>query len=114
MLMEQSQGTKYTRRKHDDFFNEIYTKNLGTDESGSHTAHFTYNYGDSSSWGTLFNLFPDQFLDLDRFPNAAVSMQCDWYTKQRNSVGLPFASVQDNIANRMWNMWIGAIRPDAL
>lgn len=49
MLMEQSQGTKYTRRKREDFFNEIYTKNLGTDESGGHTAHFTYNYSDSSS-----------------------------------------------------------------
>ena len=107
-------GNRTYTQKARDFVNEINTKTLGTDESGSNTAHLTYNYGDSSSWGILFNFFPDQFLDLNTFLNAAVSIQCDSNTKQRTSVSLPFASVQDNIANGMWNMWIAAICPGAL
>lgn len=41
-------------------------------------------------------------------------MQCDWYSKQLTSVGLPYASGQDDIANGMWDMWVTAICPGDL
>lgn len=100
------------------FANTIYTQGLGTNlysngtfASGTPT-HFTYNYGMSTSWGTVFNLFPDQCLHLNTFPVDAVLMQCSWYMSQATSVGIPYASEQNDIANGMWDMWIAAICPN--
>ena len=95
-------GNKTYTQAAQNFANELYTNGLGTDQPGNSATHFTYNYHDASSWGTLFNLFPDQWLGLNTFPMMAVSMQCSWYSEQLTSVGLPYASVQDDIANGMW------------
>lgn len=73
--------------------------------------HFTYNYSNTTSWGTVFSLFPDQWLGLNTFPSSAVSMQCAWYMTQATSVGIPYGSPQDNIASGMWDMWIAASCP---
>ena len=100
------------------FANTIYTQGLGTNLYSNGTfvsgtrKHFTYNYSISTSWGTVFNLFPDQYLDLGTFPSDAVSMQCSWYMSQATSVGIPYVSVQDDIANGMWDMWIAATCPN--
>ena len=100
------------------FANKIYTQGLGTNlySNGTLTKrtpqHFTYNYGSTASWATIFNLFPDQYLNLGTFPPDAISMQCSWYMSQATSVGIPYASAQGNIANGMWNMWIAATCPD--
>lgn len=96
------------------FASEIYMNGLGTDQPGRSATHFTYNYHDASSWGTVFNLFPDQWLGLNTFPKTAVTMQCSWYSEQITSVGLPYASGQDDIANGMWDMWVAAICPGGL
>ena len=107
----------YTQRAQS-FARTIYTQGLGTnlDQNGTFTKgnpkHFTYNYGDSKSWSTVFNLFPDQYLHLKTFPSEAVSMQCSWYMSQKTSVGIPYASVQDRIANGMWDMWVAAMCPN--
>ena len=57
--------------------NEIYTNGLGTDQPGSSATHFTYNYHDAISWGTLFNLFPDQWLGLNTFQRRQSSCNAD-------------------------------------
>ena len=107
-------GNKTYTQAAQNFVNEIYTNGLGTDQPGSSATHFTYNYHDGTSWGTLFNLFLDQWLGLNTFPKTAVDMQCNWYSKQLTSAGLPYASVQDDIANGMWDMWVAAICPGDL
>lgn len=110
-------GNQTYTRAAQSFASTIYTQGLGTNlnSNGKFTKgtpqHFTYNYGMSTSWGTVFNLFPDQYLNLSTFPTAAVSMQCSWYMSQATSVGIPYASVQDDIANGMWDMWIAATCP---
>ena len=111
------------------FADKIYKQGLGTDLYaigslnqailGQHNStfaktnpkHFTYNYGDLSSWGTVFNMFPDQYLDLNTFPAEAATMQCSWYMSQATTIGIPYASKQDDIANGMWDMWIAATCP---
>lgn len=100
------------------FASTIYTQGLGTNlySNGKFVnvtrQHFTYNYGKSTSRGTVFSLFPDQYLNLNTFPSDAVSMQCSWYMSQATRVGIPYASVQDDIANGMWDMWIAATCPN--
>ena len=87
---------------------------LGTDQPGPRATHFTYRYGDASSWGTVLNLFLDQWLGLNTFLKTVVTMQCNWYLEQLTSVGLPYASGQGDIANGMWDMWVAAICPGDL
>lgn len=72
--------------------------------------HFTYNYGDDSSWGTIFNLFPDQLLDLNTFPASIRTMQCKWYASTATSAGFPYASMWPE-SNGLWEMWIAATCP---
>lgn len=109
-------GQQNYSQKAQEFVTEIYTNGLGTDAPGSSATHFTYNYpGKSSTWGTIFNFFPDALLDLNTFPASAVSMQCDWYAaKQVDGIGIPYASVLDYEENGMWEMWIAAICPGVL
>lgn len=71
--------------------NQIYNQGLGLDTSSpSNSTHFTWNYGNSSSWGTLFTAYVDVLLELDTFPTAAWDMQTRWYLTQNQPAGLPF------------------------
>lgn len=38
-------------------------------------------------------------------------MQCTWYLSRATGAGIPYASVQDDTANGMWEMWIAATCP---
>ena len=75
--------------------------------------HFTYSYGDDSSWGTLFNLFPDQLLGLDTFSPAIRAMQCSWYASKATATGFPYASMWSE-SNGLWEMWVAATCSEAL
>jgi hypothetical protein len=74
--------------------NAIYSNSLGLD--GSTTAsstHFTYNYGKDETWGVLYPAFADVLLNLSTFPSEAWTMQSNWYLKQMQPAGLPFAEL---------------------
>ena len=60
------------------------------------STHFTYNYGNSTTWNVLFPAFSDALLELETFPPEAWEMQSLWYEKQMQPDGLPYAGpVQD-------------------
>lgn len=72
--------------------NTIYNQALGLDGSSiSSSTHFTYNYGQSTTWNVVFTAFSDVVLKLNTFPTAAWTMQSQWYLKQIQVLGLPFA-----------------------
>ena len=87
------------------FANTIYTDGLGLNAART---HFTYNYHKDASWGTIFNLFPDQLLGLDTFPAKAREMQCKWYNSQKTPVGFPYAYADIGQSNGMLEMWVAA------
>jgi hypothetical protein len=71
--------------------NEIYGQGLGLDGSSPSTStHFTYNYGLDSTWGTLFQAYPDVLLNLTTFPTVAYTMEGDFLLSQNQPAGLPF------------------------
>lgn len=73
------------------FVNQIYTHGLGLDGSSpASSTHFTYNYGQSSTWGTIFAIYPDVLLNLSTFPAAAYAMEGAWLLQQNQPAGLPF------------------------
>ena len=99
-LPEQNYTTSGTN-----FGSKIYPS-LGTDPS--HT-HFTYNYGQATSWGTVFDLFADALLGLNTFPTAANTMDAAWYAKQfLPNGGIPY-SYNENFVVSEWLMWAGAL-----
>ena len=74
------------------FAKTIYNDALGLDGATlSESTHFTYNYGQSSTWNVLFAAYSDVVLDLNTFPSAAWALQSDWYLSQIQEEGLPFA-----------------------
>ncbi len=107
-------GQQNYAQKAQDCVTDTYTNGRGTDAPGSSATRFIYNYHNDSSWGTIFNFFPNAPLDLNNFPASAVSMQCDWCTKQKTSIGIPYASAIEDEANGMWEMWVAATCPGAL
>jgi len=84
------------------FVNKLVTDGLGLDKERT---HFTYNYGNDSSWGTIFNLFSDQLLDLNTFSSDIRQMQCAWYEKHATATGYPYAGSWPQ-SNGLWAMWV--------
>ena len=74
------------------YANTIYNNALGLDGATlASSTHFTYNYGKSSTWNTVFSAFSDVLLGLKTFPSSAWDMQSTWYLSQMQELGLPFA-----------------------
>lgn len=84
------------------FVKELVDEGLALDQAKT---HFTYNYHNDASWGTLFNIFADQLLELDTFSAEIRTMQCNWYSKQKTSTGFPYASSWPE-SNGLWEMWV--------
>ncbi|TGO80825.1 hypothetical protein BPOR_1677g00010 [Botrytis porri] len=91
---------------------QIYTDKLGTDADQT---HFVLNYPDNdNSWKIPFNLYPDLLLDLSTFPDAAYTMQENYYPTIRSDGGVALDSRQA-WAKSDWNIWTagtttGAVR----
>lgn len=72
------------------YANEIYDQGLPT---GDEHAHFLLQYpGDSTTYTTAFNLYPDALLKLKTFPQAAFDMQVAYYPTVRAEAGVPLDS----------------------
>ncbi len=68
------------------FATQLYDDGLGTDPEKT---HFTLVYGNSSSWTTAFNLFPDVNLKLHTFNSSAFGMESAYYPSKRLEAGVP-------------------------
>ena len=76
----------------------IYEGGLGLDgATPNESTHFTYNYGEASTWNVLFTAFSDVVLQLYTFPQSAWDMQSAWYLEQLKEYGLPFAGPVDDL-----------------
>ncbi|KAK4551522.1 hypothetical protein LTR86_011129 [Recurvomyces mirabilis] len=76
----------------------IYEGGLGLNgETPSSSTHFTYNYGNSTTWNVLFAAYSDVALDLGTFPASAWDMQSKWYMAQMQDYGLAFAGPASNL-----------------
>lgn len=80
----------------DSFVDQIYNQGLGLDGQTPETStHFTYNYDHSTTWGTLFPIYPDVLLNLTTFPTAAYEMEASYLLTQNKPAGLPFFGPYD-------------------
>ncbi|KAK5137237.1 hypothetical protein LTR08_000207 [Meristemomyces frigidus] len=81
------------------FANTIYNQALGLNgRTVEESTHFTYYYGQDSTWNVVFAAYSDVLLELNTFPSTAWSMQSDWYLTQLQALGLPFAGPSNETA----------------
>ncbi|GAA5914563.1 hypothetical protein JCM6882_000420, partial [Rhodosporidiobolus microsporus] len=73
---------------------EAYVKEWGklalTEEGGKR--HAKLSYQDEGSWGLLYNLFGDRFLNLNLFDPELYKQQSGWYKSKAERYGVPLDS----------------------
>lgn len=76
----------------------------GVDPSGNHTM-LAYEW--RSSWGLLYNIYPDKLLQLGVVPDHIYTMQSNWYPQVSQVYGLPIDS-RHFYTKSDWEMWAAA------
>ena len=77
---------------------------FGIDPSGRHTL---LSYEWRSSYGLLYNTFPDKLLNLGIIPPSLYAMQSDWYPTISQVFGVPLDN-RHSYTKSDWEMWTAA------
>ena len=76
----------------------------GIDPSHSHTL---LGYDWRSSWGLLYNTYPDKLLNLGIIPQSLFEMQSNWYPQVSQVFGVPLDN-RHSYTKSDWQMWTAA------
>lgn len=71
------------------------------------TEHTSLTYQLRSSWGLLYNTFPDLLLGPDIVPKNVSAMQCKWYHEVSQEFGVPLDN-RHGYTKSDWEMWTAA------
>lgn len=82
---------------------------LAIDPSGTHTL---LGYEWRSSWGLLYNIYPDRLLNLSLIPQSLYDMQCAYYPTVSQIFGVPLDNRHD-YTKADWSLWVAATCSDA-
>ena len=82
-----------------------------TYDAGVPFAKLAYQW--KGSWGSLYNLFPDQLLALHTFPRIVYEQQDSWYAKILEPYGLPLDS-RHLYTKSDWQMFIASFSSPTL
>ncbi|KAF2140601.1 uncharacterized protein K452DRAFT_202984, partial [Aplosporella prunicola CBS 121167] len=74
------------------------------DPSGTHTV-LAYQW--RSSWGQLYNAYPDKLLNLGVVTPEVYAMQSDWYDQVSQVFGVPLDN-RHSLTKSDWEMWTAA------
>ena len=69
--------------------------------------HTLLGYQWRSSWGLLYNIFPDKLLDLGIVPQYIYDMQSEWYPTVSQIFGVPLDN-RHSYTKSDWEMWTAA------
>ena len=75
------------------------------DPSGRHTV---LGYEWRSSWGLLYNTYPDKLLNLGIIPPELYSMQSTWYATVSQVFGIPLDN-RHHYTKSDWEIWTGKV-----
>lgn len=77
---------------------------FATDPSGRHTL---LSYQWRSSYGLLYNTFPNMLLNLNLIPQSLYDMQSAWYPTTSQTFGIPLEN-RDSYTKSDWELWTAA------
>lgn len=78
-------GQNYTRIAHD-YITRWQKLGINYNDNPPHT---TFNYGNTSSYSLLYNLYSDRELGLQLVPQSVYDMQSTFYPTKFNTFGVP-------------------------
>ncbi|KIK51941.1 hypothetical protein GYMLUDRAFT_180789 [Collybiopsis luxurians FD-317 M1] len=88
---------------YNDYFNSASSMVTQWQTLAVSDGHLTSTYGDSGSWGLIYNLYPDKLLDLNLVDNSVSSRQD--IKASTPSFGFPFDINNDSTAISHWTLF---------
>lgn len=79
-------------------------EDLAIDPTGTHTV-LAYQW--RSSWGLLYNTYPDKLLNLGVIPQRVYDMQSTWYATVSEAFGIPLDN-RHSLTKSDWEIWTAA------
>ncbi|EIW84037.1 DUF1793-domain-containing protein [Coniophora puteana RWD-64-598 SS2] len=79
-----------------------------TDAGGQ---HLNFNYGNSSSWLSAYNLWADKLIKTNVFPQDVIDKETAWYKTQVGQYGLALDS-REPWSKTDWELWTAAFVSD--
>ncbi|KAF5335236.1 hypothetical protein D9758_014770 [Tetrapyrgos nigripes] len=80
------------------------------------SGHLTSTYGDTSSFGLMYNLYADKLMGTSLVPNNVYTQQTSFLANQASSApafGLQFDSHANNVAKSHWTMFAAGTMTDS-
>jgi len=77
-------------------------------DSAAKPPHTVLNYGNSSTWGTLYNLYHDKLLALNTIPQSVFDQQSTFYATVMNEYGMPL-DFRNTLAKGDWEILAAAV-----
>ncbi|KAF2997083.1 hypothetical protein E8E13_002957 [Curvularia kusanoi] len=105
LVGETSDAHNYTTIAHD-YISKWQT--LGITSNAS-TPHAMLNYGNSSTWGLLYNLYNDRLLNTDLVPQEVYDMQSQFYPTVKEKYGVPLDTRNRYYTKSDWELFCAAI-----
>ncbi|KAF8300411.1 DUF1793-domain-containing protein [Clavulina sp. PMI_390] len=71
--------------------------------------HLTLAYGQTSTWGLMYNMFGDKLLGLNLFSSSLYTQQTNWYASHGLTYGLPLDTRHSTWSKSDWQILTSAI-----
>jgi hypothetical protein len=108
LVGETADAQNYTTIAHD-YISKWQT--LGINNASS-PPHAILNYGNSSTWGLLYNLYNDKLLNTNLVPQEVYDMQSAFYPTVQEKYGVPLDTRNRYYTKSDWELFCAAIASD--
>lgn len=105
LVGETSDAENYTTIAHD-YISKWQTLGINNDSSPPHAV---LNYGNSSTWGLLYNLYNDKLLNTNLVPQEVYDMQSAFYPTVQEKYGVPLDTRNRYYTKSDWELFCASI-----
>ena len=105
LVGETSDAENYTTIAHD-YISKWQTLGINNDSSPPHAI---LNYGNSSTWGLLYNLYNDKLLNTNLVPQEVYDMQSAFYPTVQEKYGVPLDTRNRYYTKSDWELFCASI-----
>ncbi|KAF2633090.1 glutaminase GtaA [Macroventuria anomochaeta] len=105
LINKASNAQNYTKIAHD-YITKWQTLGLNTADDPPHAV---LNYGNTSTWGLLYNLYNDKLLNTNLVPQSVYNIQSGFYPTVKENYGVPLDTRNRYYTKSDWELFCAAI-----
>ncbi|KZM27291.1 catalytic [Ascochyta rabiei] len=109
LIGEDTDAQNYTTIAHD-YIDKWQTLGINT---AADPPHAVLNYGNTSTWGLLYNLYNDKLLNTNLVPQDVYDMQSAFYPTVKETYGVPLDTRNRYLTKSDWEVFCAAIASEA-